>query len=383
MKSHYTYREIMQQPSMWLKEYELLVAEREKIEAFITRYLYEGYQIIYTGAGSSAYIGDVLEVALSDTMFKGAISVPTTDIITNPETYLCCDKKILMISFARSGNSPESLGAIRIANSICKDIAHIYITCNAEGELAKTADKENTLLLILPSETNDVSLAMTSSFSTMMFTCMMIAHIRGVESQRPMVESLVKTATEALVQIDRQIPEIASRRFDRAVFLGSGELKGIAEESHLKLQEMTDGRVVCSFDSFLGFRHGPKAVVNDSTVMVYLFAGCQTVSRYETDLVEQVNSNNSVVAQIAVSTNKVEVDGTSFDVNIPLGGSDHVQGVYKCLPYIFVAQLLGYYKSLDFGLNPDSPSVSGNIARVVEGVTIYYDQINNQGQVNI
>ena len=37
------------------------------------------------------------------------------------------------------------------------------------------------------------------------------------------------------------------------------------------------------------------------------------------------------------------------------GGSEHV----------------GYYASLAHGLNPDAPSVSGNIHRVVEGVTIY------------
>ncbi len=372
--NYHTYREIMQQPEMWRREYELLLKERAKIEAFISKYM--GYEIIFTGAGTSAFIGDILAVSLSDTILKGGASVPTTDLITNPEAYLYPEKKVLMISFARSGNSPESLGTIKIANAICRDIAHIYITCNAEGELAKTAEKENTLLLLLPPETNDESLAMTSSFSTMLFTCMMIANIRNIGEQRPFVESLVKKSSEALARIDRLVAEIAARRFDRAVFLGSGEMKGVAEESHLKLQEMTDGRVVCSYDSFLGFRHGPKAVVNGSTVMIYLFSGDPGVRCYETDLVKQLNSNNNVVAQIAVSDEKVDIEGMYFDLEVNLGGSDSSQSIYKCIPYVFVAQLLGFYKSLDMGLNPDSPSISGNIARVVEGVTIYYDQRN-------
>ncbi|MEF2791286.1 MAG: hypothetical protein U0N09_00870, partial [Alistipes dispar] len=155
----------------------------------------------------------------------------------------------------------------------------------------------------------------------------------------------------------------------RAVFLGSGALKGIAEESHLKLQELTDGGVMCGFDSFLGFRHGPKAVVKEDSLLVYLVSRDPAVRRYEEDLIRQIDANNRTAAVVAVSAEPYAVGGVSFDLNVVLGGGD--TGVYGCIPYVFTAQLLGYYKSLDRGLNPDSPSVSGNIHRVVEGVTIY------------
>ena len=36
-----------------------------------------------------------------------------------------------------------------------------------------------------------------------------------------------------------------------------------------------------------------------------------------------------------------------------------------------VGQIMGYYKSLQLGLNPDNPSISGAISRVVQGVKIY------------
>jgi tagatose-6-phosphate ketose/aldose isomerase len=39
--------------------------------------------------------------------------------------------------------------------------------------------------------------------------------------------------------------------------------------------------------------------------------------------------------------------------------------------FILPAQLLGYFSSLKCGLNPDRPSASGAISRVVEGVIIY------------
>lgn len=364
-----THSEIMQQPLVWYKEYDLLLKERNRIETFVSRYLDDGYEVIFSGAGTSAFIGDVLEVALAGTPFRGGVSVPTTDFITHPEAYISPDKKVLMVSFARSGDSPESLGAIEIANRICPRIAHIYITCNAEGRLAKDAGKENVLLLLLPPETNDKGLAMTSSFSTMLMACMTIADIKDFEAAKPRIDSLAKHSAQTLAEIDHIMKELSLCPFDRAIFLGSGALKGMAKESHLKLQELTDGRVVCYFDSFLGFRHGPKAVVNDHTLMVYLFSENPLIRHYETDLVKQINSNNSVVAQVAVSIEKVQ--GIDFDLEIILGGGESEQGVYRSIPYVFPAQLLGFYKSLDLKLDPDSPSASGNISRVVEGVTLY------------
>lgn len=370
-RGHYTYSEIMQQPLMWQREFDRIKVERKQIETFVSRYIDGGYEVIFTGAGTSAYIGDVLEVAVADTIFRGARSVATTDLITHPTAYFSPEKKVLLISFARSGNSPESMGAVTLADSICGDnIAHIFITCNEKGRLAQIAGRENCLLLLLPPETDDKSLAMTSSFSTMLLTALLLANIRDLEAQEAPIHSLVKHASGVLEKYDSAICGIAARDFSRAIFLGSGELKGIAEESHLKLQELTDGGVVCSFDSFLGFRHGPKAVVNGQSLLVYLLSGDPAVARYEADLIRQINSNNHVVAMVAVSPGPVGIPGVDFDLNVVLGDAS-AQGIYRCIPYVFAAQLLGYYKSLARGLDPDAPSVSGNISRVVEGVTIY------------
>lgn len=93
--------------------------------------------------------------------------------------------------------------------------------------------------------------------------------------------------------------------------------------------------------------------------------------RYETDLIRQIASNNRVVGMIAVSASPVEMPEVEFDLNVALNGGTERHGIYGCIPYVFVAQQLGYYKSLAGGLDPDAPSVSGNISRVVEGVTIY------------
>lgn len=367
----FTHKEILQQPAAWRKEYQLLVEKKSEIQAFLAKYLTPETDIVLTGAGTSAFIGDAIAPVLRGA-WENVRAVATTDLVTNAEDYLDANKPLLLISFARSGNSPESVGAVNLANRICRNIAHIYITCNQNGHLAQTGKAENVLTLLLPEETDDKSLAMTSSFSTMLLTCLMLSKIDTIESEREAVEHIAQNAQTVIDRYAGSLQEIANRKFDRAVFLGSGPMKGIAEECHLKLQELTDGGVVCKFDSFLGFRHGPKAVVNEHSVVVYLMQDDEDIQRYERDLVKQVSDNNRLVAQIIVIAGKrVVIDGVKEDLQVVMPFGSAETSIYAILPYVLVGQLLGYYTSLSHGLCPDTPSVSGNIHRVVEGVKIY------------
>lgn len=371
MTTSFTFNEIHQQPAMWHKELQSLLDAKAQISAFMHKYLTPDTDIVLTGAGTSAFIGDAIEPVMRG-IWKNVRAVPTTDLITHAEYLLDADKPLLLISFARSGNSPESVGAVNIANRLCKNVAHIYITCNKNGKLAANSGKDNILLLLLPEETDDKSLAMTSSFSTMLLTCLMLGHIDHLENDADMIEKTIKNAEAVIADYEQPLRAIAERPFERGVFLGSGALKGIAEECHLKLQELTDGAVVCKFDSFLGFRHGPKAVVNSKSIVVYLMTDEEQIMRYERDLVRQVDANNKPVAQVIVISGKEPgMPEVKADLVVKMPFSKAETEFYGIVPYVLVGQLLGYYASLAHNLNPDAPSVSGNIHRVVEGVTIY------------
>lgn len=368
-----TYREIMQQPDVWLKTYDLVCRDESVIRKFITEnHIGKETEIVLTGAGTSAFIGDALAGIFVEKGFSRCRAVATTDIITYPEKCLPTESPVVLVSFARSGNSPESLAAVRIADKYCAKVFHIIITCNESGALARESGRDNVLLLLLPPETNDKSLAMTSSFSTMALVSLLVLNVNHLSEQRSKVEAIADFARDIIAHSEKALSEIAARPFKRAVFLGSGSLKGIAEECHLKLQELTDGTVVCKFDTFLGFRHGPKAVINKDTLLVYLCANEEHVSRYERDLICQINSNNKVVAQVAVSPEGMELPGVTLDWVVKASNPAALkQNEFACIPYVLVGQLLGYFKSENLGLNPDEPSVSGNISRVVEGVKIY------------
>lgn len=365
----YTYKEIKQQPRMWVKACEQIRDRKAEIATFVHKYLDQDYKVVLTGAGTSAYIGDALEPALFRTLFRSARSIATTDILTAPENYFDSSSKVLLVSFARSGNSPESVGAVRAVEKTAGNVAHIFITCNALGQLA-LMQGEHILTVLLPPETNDLSLAMTSSYSTMLLACALIAHIDNIEAQQEHISCLSAAVEAAMEKYESDIRGIAGMGFKRAVFLGSGPLKGVAEESRLKLQELTDGSVMCAFDSFLGFRHGPKAVVKSDTLIVYLLSDKPAVQRYELDLIRQIKALGYEMGSVLVSQHRPSGD-CAGTLCIEIGLPASMPECFSCVSYIFVAQMLGMFKSLDFGLSPDSPSISGNISRVVEGVTVY------------
>jgi len=365
-----TIHEIYQQPEMWRQTYQILLDKEKEISEFMTSHYNEETTIILTGAGTSSFIGNILEFVMPKYGFYSVKSVPTTDITTHPEAIFNKNKKYILVSFARSGNSPESLAAVNIADSIChNNIAHIIITCNENGKLVKEYAEDNRLILILPPETNDKGLAMTSSFSSMLLASMLLFDVKKIVNKKEGIDKLYKKGEYLISTYSDQIKKIAALDFERAVFLGTGELKGIAEECHLKLQELTDGKVVCLFDSFLGLRHGPKAAINEKTLLVYLFSNDDKVFQYERDLVVQTNQQVKPIAQIYVSQKKRSTGNVVFDLEMLPDRMNFTE--FDAILYVLIGQLLGFYKSIDLKLDPDNPSASGKIARVVEGVIIY------------
>jgi tagatose-6-phosphate ketose/aldose isomerase len=134
--------------------------------------------------------------------------------------------------------------------------------------------------------------------TVMMLAFILVAKIDTLAEEEEKVRQLSAWADTILSDYEKLIEGIAAIDFKHAVFLGSGPLRGTAEESHLKLQELTDGDVICTFNSFLGFRHGPIVVVNNQTLLVYLFADDEHTRKYAYDLVKQINSSYKGLAQV-------------------------------------------------------------------------------------
>jgi tagatose-6-phosphate ketose/aldose isomerase len=371
MGAIHTAKEIVCQPELWTKVFDVIEKNYKEIKFFLKEiYIQKDLQIILTGAGSSAFLGDVLEGVFQKYVGIKTSAIATTDLVTHPDYYLRCNGSLLLISFARSGNSPESVKAVELSDIFCKNIYHFIITCNPEGELVKNASKENTFILYMPPDADDKSLAMTGSFTAMLLSGLLIARIDELNELDAQVHSLCEYGRNIITKYTQDLKVVSELDFKRAIFLGSGIFRGAARESHLKLQELTDGNVICKYDSFLGFRHGPKAVINEDTLIVYLFSNNDYVLKYEKDLVRAVNQGRKALCSIGVMENNIE--DIDFDLRIPLScNSSRIDETFLTIASVLPAQILGFFKSLALGLKPDTPSESGMITRVVQGVNIY------------
>lgn len=367
----HTAKEICQQPQLWSKIHDLVLSHHLQVQSFLDKaYAHNDLEIILTGAGTSAFIGNTLQGPFQKNSGKRTRALATTDLVSHPQQYFIPDAATLLVSFARSGNSPESIAAIHLANKICRKVFHLIITCNPSGKLTSDPDYDSSFILILPKECNDQSLAMTSSFTCMLLAGILLSRIREINELKPQVEQLVRYGKYLLDNYIPTFSNVAKINFDRAVFLGSGPLNGAARESQLKLQELTDGKVICKYDSFLGFRHGPKVVINPSTLLVYLFTNNSYAHQYEVDLVKAVNDGDKGIFRIGIS--EAAEKGLDVDLLITFSNSSvKIEEEFLSICSVMPAQIIGFFKSLHLGLKPDSPSVNGSITRVVQGVTIY------------
>ncbi len=366
----HTAREIESQPQMWMETYRRILSEKETLSEFLLRLnQYPNLNIILTGAGTSAFIGEVLEGPWQIQTGKISRAVATTDIVTHPSLYFHKEIPTLLISFARSGNSPESVKAVELVNQICDTSFNLIITCNEDGELAQASEPIRDYTFLLPPETDDRSLAMTSSFSSMLLAGLLISRISELEQLESVVKQAAHYARIILTDYLQPIQKIAALPFKRAVFLGSGLFQGIAHESHLKLQELSDGAVICKYDSFLGFRHGPKAVIDKDTLIVFLFSNNPYVSLYEVDLVNAINEGEKGLFRLGVMEDNLPLE---MDMKIILKNKEpKLDESFLTLVSVVPAQMIGFFKSLNLKLRPDNPSESGTITRVVQGVRIY------------
>jgi tagatose-6-phosphate ketose/aldose isomerase len=362
-----TAAEIAQQPALWREVAELVAAQDAQVRAFLDPLLARAeLRIVLTGAGTSAFVGDVLAPALTRALGRRIDAVATTDVVSNPREVFAEDVPTLLVSFARSGNSPESSAATQLADRCLGSVHHLVVTCDAEGDIARDhAASDRSYVLLMPAAANDRGFAMTSSFTCMLLATWLVLGPVPAADRAGQVERLAAAAEQVLDSADR-LTALADHGYERVVYLGSGPLRGLAREAALKMLELTAGRVVSYFDSALGFRHGPKAVLHDRTLAMVFRSGDPYTRQYDADIITELEEALGAEHVVTVSAT-----GVGAPVGVPLHGLDHVPDAPLTLPFVLVAQLLALRCSLAGGLTPDNPFPDGEVNRVVQGVTVH------------
>lgn len=364
----WTAREIAQQPRMLERTHAMVAEMHAQLRTFVGPLIDDPRaRVILTGAGTSAYIGQCLAPLLDRALAARVDAVPTTDIVCAPQLYLDPDQPLLLVSFGRSGNSPESLAAVELAESLVGDVRHLVVTCNPAGALVRVPVAQ-AMTILLPEETHDTSFAMTSSFS-----CMMYATAAALLPAGTLDARIGPIATATAQVIDDALPllrTLADVRHDRVVYLGSGLLQGLAREATLKLGELTNGAVVTCYDSPLGFRHGPKTFLTDRTLVLVFVSNDPYTRRYDQDLIDELRREGSAARVIEITARPRGDADAAADVMV-VTGLEHAPDLDLSWPYVAIAQIHALLHSLARGVTPDNPNPAGIVNRVVQGVQLY------------
>ena len=371
IKAIFTATEIRQQPELWRETYKLILDQKESIQRFINKNVDKNTRIVLTGAGTSDYVGDTVALELNKKLEAKVEAIATTDIVSNPNEYIEKNVKTILVSYARSGNSPESIGAYDLFENNVDDITQIVITCNKDGDLAKRCvNNEKNMLVLMPEKSNDKSFAMTSSFSCMTLATLLIFDIENIEKNKEFVEIVSSQAEEILDNRWSEIKQLVDYEAERVVYLGSGTLKGLCQEMALKNLELTSGQVTTICESVLGFRHGPKSIINDKTLVIIMATNEEYTKLYDIDLIKEIHNDlgNHKLTVITYENDEAMKENCSNYICI---NGESVPNIYKVFNYMIFGQMFGYLSSLKLNISPDNPRPDGTVNRVVKGVVIH------------
>lgn len=357
-----TEQEILSQPTVW-RGFAAELAERSaELRNWVARRAPR--EIWLCGAGSSAFIGDILTPMLNALSGTRHRPIPTTSLVGRPQDYLGGDTSPLVISFGRSGNSPETIGTLALLDRRLPHADRLDITCNAESALARHSvpGPGEQRRLLLPETAHDQGFAMTASFSTMLLSALACL---DPAPPFPIDAALATLAAHAEPILTRGQALLRGRLVtppERLVFLGAGPLEGLAREAALKTLELSAGAIATSWDSPLGFRHGPKAFVDAGTLVVVFLSADPHTRRYDRDIADEIRRQYGANSIFTIGP----AEGRA-DLPIPAFGCD----AWNAVLYLLLPQLMATHYGKMLGLDVDNPFARGTLSRVVSGVTLY------------
>lgn len=370
--------EILQQPATWRATFDAVNAQSEDLRAFLRNCGLSGpgnseLCVSLVGAGTSDYVGRALVPLLKQKWRCHVSAVPSTDLLTEMDSVVTAlpeSTNQLWISFSRSGDSFEGVELLENALRKYPHINHLIVTCSENGKMAAKIARGNPNIycLLLDKATNDQGLAMTSSFTNMIVAGQCLAHVFDQDGYKPIVAELSEAAERMLPVISELAQKIATMDVTRICFLGSGALKAVADESSLKVLEMSSGHYSVMSESFLGLRHGPLSWLSNDAIVVGFLSNSTEKRQVELGLLREISDKKAAKCILAVVP--TERSAAEFiDHRLVLNITDVLDDEHRPPLDVIFGQCLGLFASLELGLKPDAPSADGKIQRVVSQIS--------------
>jgi len=328
----FTLNEILTQPEGWAETLEYIDGHIEELKDLqIGNY----DEVLFTGCGSTYYLAQSAARLFRATTGEFAEALPGSEIWLYPETSYNPNKNTLLVAISRSGKTSETVNAVRDFRLKAKGSV-LTLSGYAGEDLSGLGD-----INLMIEAAKEESIAQTRAFSSLFLAITAIILIwseRNAEYKS--MKALPEIAKRLLNNHYQDIKNIgANLGLSRFYFLGSGVRLGLANELSLKMKEMT----LSHSEAFhcLEFRHGPMAMVNESTLII----GLISKEHFEKEIAVLNEMHHRGAKVISFS----EKGG---DISFESGLSEIVLDVL----FLPLLQALAYERSLAKGLNPDKPN---------------------------
>lgn len=341
----HTIAEILSEPQTWRKCLAELDASGQLRQ--LSTALGRDVEWIFVGCGSSFYLA--LAAATSWSILTGgaARAVPASEILLFPASLPEAGQYVLI---SRSGHTSE---VVQVATQLQgrTKLPVLAITCGSETPLEKLAAYT---IVLRPAD--EKSTVMTRSFTSMLLSLQALAAERARNREFAAALRSLPAEAESILQPAQQTIRslVNSRSFADYVFLGQGPFFAIAQESMLKVKEMSCSYAQCFHT--LEFRHGPKAIVSSETLLTFFLSE----SGYEAEaaVLHEMKELGGVTLAIANSITPEVRKSADYAIKLGLTVPEAARVAASVIP----GQLLGFFTGVRKGFDPDSPR---NLSRVV------------------
>ena len=340
-----TIREILSEPRTWTQCLAQLT-ETGQLRA-LSEELPKKAEWVFVGCGSSFYLAQVAAATWSILTSGPARAIPASEILLFPNLLPEACQPVLI---SRSGQTSEIVDVARYCEQELK-IRTLAVTCGTGTPL----EKNSSHVIQLPMA-DDKSTVMTRSFTSMLFALQALAAERaGRQDFLAALRGLPAQMEPQMADLERKLRSLANARgYADYVFLGQGPFFGVAQESMLKVTEMS-----CSYaQAFhtLEFRHGPKAIVSAETLVTFFLS--ESGFDAETAVLEEIKGLGGATLVVTNAANSLVRRCADFLIELSLDAPEAARPAAS----VIAGQLLCFHTAIRKGFDPDQPR---HLTRVV------------------
>lgn len=311
-------------------------------------------RVVITACGTAYHAGVIAKYAFEKiARMKVDIDYASEFRYRNP----ILDKKDIFIAISQSGETADTLSAMRLAKN--EGLKIVAITNCVGSTLSREADD-----VIYTHAGPEIAVASTKAYTTQIL-CLYLLAIKAGKLRGILSESDEKSLLLELESIPEKIQNIldnksiiqkfASEQFnkDKIFYIGRQFDSATALESALKLKEVS----YMHSEAFAAgeLKHGPIALIDPKTLVVAIAS--------EPKLYEKIGSNMLEVKARGASVLVITQDEKEFSTK-----ADEIFKIPECsstfasLLTVIPSQLFAYYCSVLKGFDPDKPR---NLAKSV------------------